>query len=73
LEQVDGRTRATVLVQAGDSLWAIAQKFGVGLEELCRWNGISNPRRVKLQIGTELVVYPRVLPATEGAAQSGPG
>jgi membrane-bound lytic murein transglycosylase D len=74
VEQVDGRTRATVQVQSGDSLWAIAQKFGVGLQELCRWNGIANPRRVKLQIGRELVVYPRVLPPTEGAArQSGPG
>ncbi|HET6923133.1 MAG TPA: LysM peptidoglycan-binding domain-containing protein, partial [Anaeromyxobacteraceae bacterium] len=74
LEQVDGRTRATVLVQSGDSLWAIAQKFGVGLDELCRWNGIANPRRLKLQVGRELVVYPKVLPPTEGAArQSGPG
>ena len=74
LEQVDGRTRATVLVQSGDSLWAIAQKFGVELDELCRWNGIANPRRLKLQVGRELVVYPKLLPPTEGAArQSGPG
>jgi membrane-bound lytic murein transglycosylase D len=74
LEQVDGRTRATVLVQSGDSLWAIAQKFGVELDELCRWNGIANPRRLKLQVGRELVVYPKTLPPTEGAArQSGPG
>jgi membrane-bound lytic murein transglycosylase D len=74
LEQVDGRTRATVLVQSGDSLWAIAQKFGVELDELCRWNGIANPRRLKLQVGRELVVYPKPLPPTEGAArQSGPG
>jgi len=69
VEQVDGRARATVLVQAGDSLWAIAQKFGVGLEELCRWNGIRNPRRTKLQIGTEIVVYPR--PAPSAAQQAG--
>ncbi len=73
LDRVDGRARATVLVQTGDSLWAIAQKFGVELGELCRWNGISNPRRLKLQVGRELVVYPRVLPPTEGAAGSGPG
>ncbi len=65
-EEVDGRTRATVLVQAGDTLWAIAQRFGVRLEELCRWNGISNPRRLKLQIGRELVVYPRTMPAASG-------
>ncbi|HEU4385373.1 MAG TPA: LysM peptidoglycan-binding domain-containing protein [Anaeromyxobacteraceae bacterium] len=69
VEQVDGRTRATVLVQAGDSLWAIAQKFGVELGELCRWNGIANPRRLKLQIGQELVVYPRVIPPTEAVTR----
>lgn len=74
LEKVDGRARATVLVQAGDSLWAIAQKFGVEIAELCRWNGISNPRRLKLQIGRELVVYPRILPPIEGATPgTGPG
>jgi membrane-bound lytic murein transglycosylase D len=74
VEQVDGRARATVLVQAGDSLWAIAQKFGVGLEELCRWNGIRNPRRTKLQIGTEIVVYPRAAPpAAPQASAPSPG
>jgi membrane-bound lytic murein transglycosylase D len=74
VEQVDGRARATVLVQPGDSLWAIAQKFGVGLEELCRWNGIRNPRRTKLQIGTEIVVYPRPAPsAAPQAAAPEPG
>ncbi len=58
VESVAGRTRATVFVQAGDTLWAIAQKFGVGVTELCRWNGINNPRRQKLQIGREIVIYP---------------
>jgi len=70
VEQVDGRARATVLVQAGDSLWAIAQKFGVKLEELCRWNGIRNPRRTKLQIGTEIVVYPRPSPSAATQADA---
>jgi len=68
IEEVDGRTRATVLVQSGDSLWAIAQKFGVRIEELCRWNGIRNPRRHKLQIGSALVVFPRGIPAEARAA-----
>jgi len=72
VEQVDGRTKATVLVQSGDSLWAIAQKFGVGLEDLCRWNGIRNPRRHKLQVGTAIVVFPRGLPPPATAA-IGPG
>ncbi len=64
-EEIAGRMRATVLVRAGDTLWDIAQKFGVGVAELARWNGIQNPRRFKLQIGKELVVYPR--------ASAGPG
>jgi membrane-bound lytic murein transglycosylase D len=74
VEQVEGRTRATVQVQAGDSLWAIAQKFGVRVEELCRWNGIQNPRRHKLQVGRELVLFTGPLPgaASMGAA-TGPG
>ena len=70
VEQVDGREKATVLVQAGDSLWAIAQKFGVGVDELCRWNGIRNPRRTKLQIGTEIVVYPRAAPSAAPQASA---
>jgi membrane-bound lytic murein transglycosylase D len=57
-----GRERSTVLVVSGDTLWAIAQRFGVALEELCRWNGIPNPRRHKLLPGDELVVYGAVRP-----------
>jgi membrane-bound lytic murein transglycosylase D len=49
---------ATVQVQAGDSLWVISQRVGVGLKQLCDWNGIKNPKRHKLQIGEELVVKP---------------
>ena len=71
VELVDGRTKATVLVRAGDSLWAIAQKFGVGIEDLCRWNGIRNPRHHKLQIGSALVVFPPGLPPAGGLATPG--
>jgi membrane-bound lytic murein transglycosylase D len=76
VDEVDGKARATVLVQAGDSLWAIAQKFGVAVADVCRWNGILNPRRHKLQVGRELVVYPRSAADHEPAASpaaSGPG
>jgi LysM repeat protein len=74
VEQVDGRTRATVLVQSGDSLWAISQKFGVKVEELCRWNGIQNPRRHRLQVGRELVVFTAGLPTgATGTAAFVPG
>ena len=66
LVEVAGRTRSTVEVRDGDSLWAISQRLGVALQELCRWNGIENPRRHRLQPGDQLVVYAPV-------RRSGPG
>ena len=44
------------VVQDGDTLWSISQRLGVDVATLCRWNGIRNPRRHTLRIGTELVV-----------------
>jgi membrane-bound lytic murein transglycosylase D len=60
--------QVTVQVQAGDSLWAISQRVGVKVQELCDWNGIKNPRKYKLQIGRELVVRP---PASPSGARAG--
>jgi membrane-bound lytic murein transglycosylase D len=51
--------RTTLKVQPGDTLWSIAKKLGVELRQLCRWNGIDNPRRHKLMAGQQLVVYAR--------------
>jgi membrane-bound lytic murein transglycosylase D len=56
-EAPPGKTRATHLVRPGDTLWSISQRFGVTLGELCRWNGIANPRRHTLQVGRRLVVF----------------
>ena len=67
----DASGRATVQVQAGDSLWGIAQRLGVGLQDLCDWNGIKNPKRHKLQIGKELVVQPRPAQAAARAGAAG--
>jgi len=65
LASLAGRLRATVHIQNGDTLWSIAQRFGVAVEELARWNGIRDPRRFKLQVGREIVVYPRRNAAAE--------
>lgn len=46
------------VVQDGDTLWSISQRLGIDLDSLCRWNGIRNPRRYTLRIGTELLVKP---------------
>ncbi len=51
--------RTTIRIRSGDSLWGIAQRFGVAVDELCRWNGIRNARSYKLQAGRALVVHTR--------------
>lgn len=51
-------SRTTHRVKSGDTLWSISQRFGVGLTELCKWNGIRDPQRYNLMVGKRLVVYP---------------
>ncbi len=50
-------SRTRLRVRSGDTLWSIAQRFGVELGDLCRWNGIKNPQRHKLMAGAMLVLY----------------
>jgi membrane-bound lytic murein transglycosylase D len=64
---VGGKPRAHVAVRSGDTLWSIAQRFGVAVDEICRWNSIRNPRSFKLQVGRQLVVYPRRVSAAADA------
>jgi murein DD-endopeptidase MepM/ murein hydrolase activator NlpD len=55
----DSGDRATYLVQAGDSLWSIAQRFRVSVTELAAVNNLENPNQ--LMVGMELTI-----PAVEG-------
>ncbi|XXF76550.1 LysM peptidoglycan-binding domain-containing protein [Myxococcaceae bacterium GXIMD 01537] len=56
-ETIGGRTRVTYGVQEGDSLWAIANRFNVSVEDLRSWNTL--PKRKKLKVGLLLEVWPR--------------
>ncbi|WBX73628.1 LysM peptidoglycan-binding domain-containing protein [Tenacibaculum pacificus] len=56
--ETDKRTRYKV--QNGDYLGKIANKFGVKVSQIKRWNGIRNHR---LKIGQSLVIYPKKLVA----------
>ncbi len=43
-------------VRRGDSLWKIANRYGVSISKLTRWNGIS--RKDVLKPGAKLVIWP---------------
>ncbi len=48
-------------VRRGDSLWVISRRFGVSVNELARWNGLS--KRSVLRPGKRLVIWRGTAPA----------
>ncbi|HZD57184.1 MAG TPA: LysM domain-containing protein, partial [Anaerolineales bacterium] len=51
----DDQPRGPVyIVQEGDTLWAIAQRFGVSVDELRSYNNISDPNQIAP--GVEVVI-----------------
>ena len=62
---VDGKTRVQYGVQSGDSMWTIAQRFNVTMEQIQSWNSLGKKARKGLQVGTVLTVWPG--PATAAA------
>lgn len=56
--QVDGKTRVTYGIATGDSLWSIAQKFDVSVNDLKNWNEALPRKAGSLRIGTALTVWP---------------
>lgn len=51
----DNRTRRNHIVQAGESFWVIAQRYGVGVRELAGWNGMAPTDT--LAVGEQLAVW----------------
>jgi LysM repeat protein len=49
-----GQDKPYYIVQEGDSLWQIAARFGVAIEDLQEANGLSDARQVV--IGAQLVI-----------------
>ena len=54
MDQVTGGSVLPYVVQAGDTLSAIAKKYNVTLEQLMKWNDIKNPDI--LAVGQRLVI-----------------
>ena len=69
-----GRTKTTYRVRSGDVLGAIAQRHGVGLSELRRWNNIRGSR---IYPGQKLTIWakgsgPRLASASSAPSRSIP-
>ncbi|WP_246137810.1 LysM peptidoglycan-binding domain-containing protein [Myxococcus llanfairpwllgwyngyllgogerychwyrndrobwllllantysiliogogogochensis] len=56
-ETLNGRKRVTYGVQSGDSLWVIATKFNVSVDDLKKWNNLRR-RNPTLQVGSLVYVWP---------------
>ncbi len=57
------------VVRDGDTLWSISRRFGVGVDDLKRWNGLRRGNRA-LEIGRALVVSPpKAKPGRGGRAR----
>lgn len=65
--EMDQRVRYRV--RSGDYLGRIAERYGVGVRQIMRWN---NMRSTRLRVGQRLTIYPRRLPegTTKKTAQT---
>ncbi|WNG34615.1 LysM peptidoglycan-binding domain-containing protein [Archangium violaceum] len=58
-ETINGRKRVTYGVQSGDSLWAIAQRFQVNVDDIRKWNNLTvRASKKALKVGSVLYVWP---------------
>ena len=46
LDSVHGGSILPIEVKEGDTLGAIAQKFRMSVEDICRWNDIKDPNQI---------------------------
>ena len=48
LENVIGGSQIPYLVQTGDTLGELAKKFHCSVEDICKWNKITDPNKIEL-------------------------
>ena len=59
-------TKIVYRVRRGDSLWRISRRFGVSVNKLARWNGLS--KRSVLRPGKRLVIWRGAAPVASAKA-----
>jgi len=64
-------TTPEYIVQQGDSLSVIAQRFGVSTEDLANFNGIEDSDTIK--VGQTLTIPPTTTPPSTDASESAGG
>ncbi len=64
---VEAEDRIRYRVRSGDYLGKIAEKYGVGISSIKRWNGL---RSNSLKIGQRLTIYPRKPVATASVSST---
>ena len=71
-EYVEANDRIRYRVRSGDYLGKIAERYGVGVSQIKRWNGL---RSNNLRIGQRLTIYPRkpVTSSSKSGGQSSSG
>lgn len=67
-EQVNGKTRVTYGVAAGDSLWSISTRFDCSVASLREWNRHLARSNRSLRLGTMLTIWPGPKAKLEAAA-----
>ena len=66
-ELVDQNNRIRYRVKSGDYLGKIANKYGVSVAQIKRWNGLKS---TQLRIGQRLTIIPKRIPVNETTASS---
>ena len=64
---VESNDRIRYRVRSGDYLGKIAERYGVGVSQIKRWNGLKSNN---LRIGQRLTIYPRKPVTTQTSAPS---
>lgn len=53
--------RITHKIKKGESIFIISQKYGVTVDQICKWNSIKNPS--KISIGQKLYIFDKAVPS----------
>jgi len=48
LKDINGGTYIPYMVKEGDTIEVLAKRFGCTIEDVCKWNHISDPNKISV-------------------------